>query len=186
MCLLAREAKIKLQMPAHPGGHCSARTNRRVSCACRRRMATCGNLLDVLDERRRWVAQAAEAAEAAKKEAEKNVEDAKKALKSDADVQARFLRAYAINHPVEGMYTLHAQGRCASLTLPSVLCCANLWMAHVPIIGRGASRISPANGSVLSMRWQEGMLLDEVPGPSTDLMDEDRIGASSGRPKRRR
>lgn len=55
----------------------------------RRRMSTCGSLLDTLDERRRWVAQAAEAAEAAKKEAEKSVEDAKKALKSDADVQVR-------------------------------------------------------------------------------------------------
>ena len=33
---------------------------------------------------------------------------------------------------------------------------------------------------------QEGMVLDDLPGPSADLMDEDRIGGGSGRPKRRR
>jgi hypothetical protein len=32
---------------------------------------------------------------------------------------------------------------------------------------------------------QEGTM-DDVPGPQIDLMDEDRIGFGSGRPKRRR
>lgn len=51
--------------------------------------------------------------------------------------------------------------------------------------GNGAVLLT-TSGSLLVVRMQEGMLLDDVPGPSTDLMDEDRIGAGSGRPKRRR
>lgn len=51
-------------------------------------MGTCQGMLGELEERRRWVGAAAEAAEAAKKEAEKSVEDAKKSLKSESDLQA--------------------------------------------------------------------------------------------------
>ena len=54
------------------------------------------------------------------------------------------------------------------------------------LCSQSAGMLPMVSTRLLLMRMQEGMLLDEVPGPSTDLMDEDRIGAGSGRPKRRR